>query len=331
MSSGGRSVAIMAAGACVAMLSACGASSGETGGDEDFTTSLQFGTANPGGVYYPLGAEYSTIFEDTIEVDGLGVTAIETGASVENLAKIGRGEIQLGLAQNNTAMDAVEGAGEFDGAQIENAGFMGKLYPEALHIVTRESTGIESLAEAEGKRIAIGPPGSASQQAAKDVLGAYGLDDGDYTALEEGFDDAKTKLQDGNADIVMEIMGVPYAGLQELEATTGDVTFLPVGDAELQTMLDETSYEEYEIPAETYEFLDEPVATPSAFSCLFGSTTQVSEDLGYEITKSLYENADQLTLPQKEDITTETALDGRGELPLHPGAERYFEEAGILG
>src|SRR5690625_5516109 len=82
------------------VLSACGAGSGETGEDEDFTTSLQFGTANPGGVYYPLGAEYSTIFEDTIVVDGLGVTAIEIGASVEHLAKIGRGEIQLGLAQD---------------------------------------------------------------------------------------------------------------------------------------------------------------------------------------------------------------------------------------
>jgi len=318
------------------LLTACGAPSGSGGGgngggggnEQDFQTNLQLGTGSTGGVYFPLGQELANIWEDNVEAEDFGVNAVETGASVENLASISRGELQLGIAQNNTGVQAVNGEGEFDGAAVENVGFMGQLYPEAIQVITLESTGIESIEDLEGRRVAVGPPGGATREAADLVLGAYGIED--YQATQEGFDDAKAKLQDGNIDASIEVLGVPGSSVQELQASTGEAVLLPISDEAISNIEEQSGYESYEIPAESYDFLDGPVQTVSAFACMFGSTNQVSEDLGYRLTSSMYENADQLTLPQKEFITVEDALTGRGELPLHPGAERYFEEQGIL-
>ena len=153
---------------------------------------------------------------------------------------------------------------------------------------------------------------------------------GDYEAFEEDFSTAQTKLQDGNLDASIEVVGVPSASISELQATTGEVKLIPIDSEEQQQISDESGYRPYEIPAEAYEFLDGPSQTVSAFATMFGSTTQVSEDLGYEITKTMFEQADQLTLAQKQFIVLDSALEGRGDLPLHPGAERYFQEEGIL-
>ncbi|QVQ51008.1 TAXI family TRAP transporter solute-binding subunit [Spiractinospora alimapuensis] len=326
-----RSVgALVAAAVLPATLVACGDDGGSAEPEENFTSSLQLGTGSVGGVYYPLGQEYANIFEDNIDEDGLQVSAVETGASVENLAMIARDELQLGIAQTNTAIEAANGEGDFDGAQVENAGFMGQLYPEAAQVITLESNGIDSVADLEGKTVAVGPPGGGTRQAAEAILSAHGIEEGDYTPLEEGFDDARSKLQDGNADASIEILGAPAASLQELQSTAGDVKLVPIEGDELQSIVEETNFEEYEITPEIYDFLDEPVSTISVFAAVYGSTNQISEDLGYEITKSLYENADAITMAQGELIDIEDALLGQGDVPFHPGSERYFEEQGLL-
>lgn len=307
-----------------------GGNGGGGGGEEDFITDLQLGTGSVGGVYFPLGQEMATILTDNIDVEGFNVSSVETGASVDNLVAISNGELQLGLAQNNTAQDAVAGEGEFEGAAVENAGWMGQLYPEAISIITLESTGIETIEDLEGQRIAIGPPGGATRAASELVLEAAGLEEGDYQAFEEDFSTGQTRLQDGNLDASIEVVGVPSSGISELQAVTGEVRLVPLDDDAIAEIEGNSGYSEFVIPEESYDFLDEPVPTVSAFSTLFGSTTQVSEDLGYEITRTVFENADDITLAQSEFITAEDALLGRGNLPLHPGAERYFEEEGLL-
>lgn len=323
------SVFVTAGLACGAPQGSGEGGGGEGGGEEDFITDLQLGTGSVGGVYFPLGQEMATIFSDNIDVEGFNVSSVETGASVDNLAAIARGELQLGIAQNNTAQEAVAGEGEFEGAAVENAGWMGQLYPEAISIITLESTGIETIEDLEGQRVAIGPPGGATRAAAELVLSAAGLEEGDYQAFEEDFGTAQTRLQDGNLDASIEVVGVPSASISELQAVTGEVRLVPLDDEAIAQIEENSGYEEYEIPQESYDFLEEPVPSVSAFATLFGSTTQVSPDLGYEITMALYENADDITLAQSEFISIEDALLGRGDLPLHPGAERYFEEEGV--
>ena len=282
-------------------------------------------------MYFPLGQELANILKNNINVQGFNVSSVETGASVDNLAQIARGDLQLGIAQNNTAQQAVAGEGEFKGGAVNNAGFMGQLYPEAISIITLKSTGINSVADLKGKRVAIGPPGGATRSAAELVLGAYGIKNSDFQAFEEGFGTAQTKLQDGNLDASIEVVGVPSSSISELQATTGQVKLIPIESAAQQKIADQSGYRPFEIPAKSYDFLNGPVPTVSAFATMFGSTTQISPDLGYKITKTMYENADKLTLAQKQFITPASALEGRGNLPLHPGAEKYFKEKGLLG
>ena len=293
----------------------------------DFTDSLTFGTGGAAGVYFPLGTEYANIFED--HIDGVTVNAIETGASVENLGQIFQEQMQLGLTQNDTAAAAMNGTGDFEGAQVDNVGWIGKLYPEAAHVITLEGAGFESIEDLAGKRIAVGPPGSGTRAVADAVLAAYGIEEGGYEPYEEEFGDARSLLQDGHLDASISVLGAPSSLLNEL-AATHDVKLLSVDPAVAEDVAQDSSLEAYTISADAYDFLDGEVTTLSVFAALVASTTQVSPELGYEITKVVYEQADQITLPQGALISIEEALIGQGDVPLHPGAEKYFEEQGIL-
>lgn len=313
-------------------LAACGSdddSSGaaDSGGSEDFVTDLTFGTGGTAGVYFPLGTEYANLFEE--HIDGVSVNAIETGASVDNLGRIAQGEMQLGLTQNNTAIEATKGEGEFDGLTIDNAGWLGQLYPEAAQVITLESGGFESIEDLKGKRISVGPPGSGTRAVAEAILSAHGIEVGDYEAFEESFGDARAKLQDGNLDASIEILGVPAGSLGEL-AATHDVKLLPIEASIAEQIAAETAFEPYTIPADTYEFTDADVSTLSVFAGVVASTTQVSPDLAYEITKVLYEHAGDISLAQSDLISIDDALLGSDGLELHPGAQQYFEEQGLL-
>lgn len=338
-----RMMTATAAGLVLVSLAACGgddngggSNGGDGGGDTtgaatgqegDFVTDLTFGTGGAAGTYFPLGSEYANILEDN--VDGITVNAIETGASVENLGQIFQEQMQLGLTQNDTAIAAINGEGDFEGAQVDNVGWMGKLYPEAAHIITLESAGIESVEDLQGKRVAVGPPGSGTRAVSDAILAAHGIEEGDYEAFEEEFGDAQGLLQDGNLDASIFVIGTPSGSLNEL-AATNDVHLVSLEQSVADEIAADSNFETYTLSSDTYDFLEEDVTTLSVFAALVGSTTQVSPEVGYEITKAIYENADQITLPQGDLITVEEALVGQGDVPLHPGAEQYFQEQGLL-
>ncbi|MFC4559952.1 TAXI family TRAP transporter solute-binding subunit [Virgibacillus kekensis] len=322
------------------VLSACGGggeegsgdSGGSGGGDSQGTkTNLTMGTGSVGGVYYPLGGEMANLWTDNIDVEGFDVSSVESGASVENIAKIESGDFQLGIAQNTTMINAVNSAGSFEGKEIKNVGVIASLYPEALQVVTLESTGIESIEDLKGKKVAIGPPGGATREAAEMVLSAYGIEEGDYQAYEEGFGDAKSKLQNGTIDASFAVVGVPSSTTDELASATGEVKFLDIEGDALQKVVDQSQYEAYTVEPGTYDWQDEPVQTITAMALLLGSTEQVSEDLAYQMTKTLFEKTGDMTIAQANMITKESALTGvPDELPLHPGAEKYFKEIGVI-
>ncbi|WLR50255.1 TAXI family TRAP transporter solute-binding subunit [Bacillus tianshenii] len=299
------------------------------GGEGNYITDLQLGTGSTGGTYFPLGQEIATVLNNNVEAEGFNVSAVSTGASNDNLARIMREDLQLGMTVHIPAKNAVDGEGEFDGVPVENVGFMGHIYPEVMQVVTLGSTGIESIADLKGKKVAIGPPGSGTQAAAKKILEAYGLKEGDYKAFEEGFGDAKNKLQDGQVDATFGFLGLPASSIDELQAQTKDVKYLPIEGDALATLEETTGYEGYEIAADTFEWLDAPVNTITAYAIMVGSTSQISEELGYQITKAMFENADSISHAQGAHITKENALKGSKGLPMHPGAKKYFEEAGI--
>ncbi|MFB4168065.1 TAXI family TRAP transporter solute-binding subunit [Virgibacillus sp. JSM 102003] len=315
------------------VLSACGDSGeGSSGGgdSEESMTNLTMGTGSVGGVYYPIGGEMANLFKDNIDVEGFDVSSVESGASVENIAKIQSGDFQLGIAQNTTMINAQNQTGEFEGKTTDKVGVIASLYPEGLQVVTLDSTGIESIEDLKGKKVAIGPPGGATREAAELVLSAYGIEKGDYEAYEEGFGDAKSKLQNGTIDASFAVVGVPSSTTDELANATNEVKFLDIEGEALQEVVDNSQYEAYTVEAGTYEWQEEPVQTVTAMALLLGSTEQVSKDLGYQMTKTLFEETDAMTIEQAKLITKDSALTGVGDLPLHPGAEKYYKEVGII-
>src|SRR5699024_1703307 len=120
----------------------------------------------------------------------------------------------------------------------------------------------------------------------------------------------------------------PVAGLTQISAQT-DVKLLSLDDDVAQEVEGSGSETVYDIPTDAYDFLEEDVQTVAVFAAIIASTTQVSEDVGYEITKATFENADDITVEAAQFIDIEEALLGIGDIPLHPGAERYFEEVGL--
>ena len=319
--------------AALLALTACGGDSGdngnggEAGGEENFTNDLVFATGGTAGVYYPFGGELATIYEN--EIDDVSVNYVESGGSAENVGQIYQEEWQIGFADNGTTNLAVQGElPGLEGEELDNIGWIANLYPEALHIVVRDDSEFESVADLEGATIAVGDAGSGTRITSDAVLASYGLEEGDYEPEVTDFGSSTEMLADNQIGATMFVVGTPVAGLTQLSAQT-DVRLLPVEDdvaAEVEEAGNETPYD---IPADAYDFLEEDLSTVAVFATIVASTTQVSEDLGYEITKATFENADTITVEAAQFVDIEEAVLGIGDIPLHPGAERYYEEEGI--
>ncbi|WP_067727724.1 TAXI family TRAP transporter solute-binding subunit [Oceanobacillus damuensis] len=180
-----------------------------------------------------------------------------------------------------------------------------------------------------GKNIAIGPPASETNSVSKLILAAYGIGDDDYNAYQEGFGDAADGVQDGNIDISIGILGLPAGSIESLQASAGDVKMLSLSDDAIAYIEENSGYLRYTIPQDMYDFLDSDIETVTAYAVLMGNTDTISEELGYELAKSMVENASENTHAQSEHMTLENALKGAEDLPIHPGAKRYYEEQGL--
>lgn len=178
-------------------------------------------------------------------------------------------------------------------------------------------------------KIAIGPPASATNTMSKVILGAYDIGEDDYEEFQEGFGDAADLVQDGNIDISVGVLGLPAASIESLQASTGDVVLLGIDDDKLAQIEEESGYEEYIIPEDSYDFLESDVTTVAAYAVMVANTDTIDEELGYELARIMVENVDEVTHAQADHMTLENALNGADGLPLHPGAARYYEEQGI--
>ncbi|EZH66960.1 TRAP transporter [Bacillaceae bacterium JMAK1] len=311
-----------------------GADDGDDADGEDAASSgdgsqLQIGTGSTGGTYYALGQEMANVISDN--ADGVTVNAVSTGASNENIARVHNGDLDLGMTVHIPALDALEGIGDFEGqGEFDQFGYMGYIYPETNQIAVRADSGIESIEDLEGMRVNLGPPNSASQSASLMILEAYGMTEDDIEVYEEGFGDGAGMLQDGNIDATFGLLGLPADNITELDSQI-DVELLSIDEDALDTIEENSMYERIVIPADTYDFLEEDINAIAAYAVLIGSNETIDEDLGYEITKALYENASSITHNQGMHMEdTDNLLLGNEGLPMHPGAERYFEEAGLL-
>lgn len=321
----GRLLAVVAASALV--LAACGDNGddgdGEAAGGQQFVT---LATGSTGGTYFPLGGAMAGVWNDNL--DGVRVSTQSSGASVENIRLLQQGEVDMIMAVNGVAADAIDGTGEFEGEDYDFQ-FMGNVYGEVTQIVATAESGITTIADLEGARVALGPPGSGTDVIARFILEAQGIDpDNDIEAFNDTFADAADGLRDGRLDAAFGILALPAGSIEEV-ATSVDINIVSIEGDLLDTLLDtDPTLSALDIPGGTYSGVDEDATTVTNWATLY-VPADLDEDLVYDLTRVFFEESESVAnaVAVGEQIQIDTALDGNS-IEVHPGAQRYFDEVG---
>ncbi|WP_445010566.1 TAXI family TRAP transporter solute-binding subunit [Vreelandella stevensii] len=288
---------------------------------------LSIATGGTGGVYYPIGGGFAEMINN--HIDGAQATAEVTGASVENMGLIMRGDADLALVLADTAYQAYTGTGDFEGRQIENTRALASVYPNAVQLVTLADSDIHSIADLAGKRVSVGAPGSGTELNARALLEANGVSYSDFTPQRLNFNETADAIRDGDIDAGFWSVGPPTSSILNLAATR-DIRLIGLSDEEIANAQEvEAVFAPYELAAGMYDGMDEAVQTIGIPNVLVVNA-DLDEELAYQLTQLLFENIDELIAvhPAANDTTVEFTM-GSTPVPLHPGAIRYFEEVGV--
>jgi len=287
---------------------------------------LSIATGGTGGVYYPIGGGFAEMINN--HIDGAQATAEVTGASVENMGLIMRGDADLALVLADTAYQAYTGTGDFEGRQIENTRALASVYPNAVQLVTLAESDIHSIADLAGKRVSVGAPGSGTELNARALLEANGVSYSDFTPQRLNFNETADAIRDGDIDAGFWSVGPPTSSILNLAATR-DIRLIGLSDEEIANAQEvEAVFAPYELAAGMYDGMDEAVQTIGIPNVLVVNS-DMDEELAYQLTQLLFENTDELIAvhPAANDTTVEFTMNST-PVPLHPGALRYFEEVG---
>jgi uncharacterized protein len=305
---------------------------------------FRIGTGGTSGTYYPIGGLLANAISSppgsrsceeggSCGVPGLVASALSSNGSVANINAIAGGTLESGFAQSDVATWAYTGTGIWEGQPaVENLRAIANLYPESIHLVARADAGIESVKDLAGKRVSLDEPGSGTLVDARIILEGYGLSEDDVDAEFLKSDQASDRMRDGALDAFFFVGGYPAGSIAEL-ASQHDVTLVPISCDEVPSICENyTFFAKDSVPGGTYEGVSEDTPT-LAVGAQWVTSADQPEELIYGITKALWNENTRAQLDaghaKGKLITQETALDGIG-IPLHPGAERYYKEAGLV-
>jgi TRAP transporter TAXI family solute receptor len=297
-------------------------------GAQDKTT-LSIVTGGTGGVYYPLGGGYGNILGK--ELPGVTATAQVTGGSVANLQLIGGGKADIAFTQVDAAWDAVNGLDKFPSKLPIRA--LAVLYPNHMHVVTVEGTGINKIEDVKGRRVSTGSPGSATEVYAIRVLEAAGIDhEKDIKKERLGVAESANAMKDKKIEAFFWVGGLPTAGVTDLAATPNTKIKL-IDIAHLTAKMNAKYgklYAEATIPASTYTGMVKDARNNTVWN-IMAVNASMSDDLAYKLTKVMLEKRADLALVHKEalNIKPEWQTSSRAGIEWHPGALKYFKEAGL--
>ncbi|AKU08952.1 MULTISPECIES: TAXI family TRAP transporter solute-binding subunit [Haloferax] len=289
----------------------------ESGGNGGTESRLSWHAGGTGGTYYPLSNEFKSVIEGQTDFT---IQVQSTGASVENVGSLARGDADFALIQNDVAYFARNGEGieAFQGSPVENLRGVATLYPETIHVVTLADTGIETPSDLSGATINTGDLGSGTQVNATQILEALGISD--YSEQNTGFSQASDQLKNGDIDAAFVVGGWPVGAIEELAATE-DVRIVPI-EGENRTAVKDAApfYADDEVPSGTYG-LENPAPTVSV-QAMIATNAEQPESTVESVTSAIFENVDELTI-KTDFISKESAQDGMS-IELHPGAQAYF-------
>lgn len=298
--------------------------SGCSGGSNE----LIIATGGTGGSYYPYGGAMATVF--AANISGYGFTSTSSGASAENARLLNKNEADLAILQNDVLDYAYNGTELFaEEGKLPNVKTIATLYPEVIQIVVAADSGIKSIADMKGKRISVGAAGSGTEANARQILTEYGITYDDIQVSYLSFAESSTGVQNMTLDGFFCTAGVPNPSILELN-TARKVSVLSVDADKAASLISKYPfYSVYEIESGVYDGVDQ--ATTVAVMATLACSADLNEDVVYQITKTLFEKQPDLAAAndKAKELTIEKGASAIS-IPLHPGAEKYYKEKGIM-
>ena len=294
---------------------------------------VTIGTGGVTGVYYPTGGAISRMVNKKAKIYNMKATVESTGGSVFNINAVLNGDLEFGIAQSDRQFQAVNGMKEWEGKPQSKLRSVFSIHPETVTLIASDESGIYSLADMKGKRIGIGNPGSGQLGNSRDALVLAGLDEkSDIQAEYIKAVEAASALQDERIDAFFYTVGHPNGSLKEATAGRIKVHIVEIPDV-TSLVAKYPYYAKALIPMKFY-----PNATnKSEQAATFGvkatlvTSADISDDIVYAITKEVFDNIEAFKKlhPAYSVLTKENMLEGRSA-PLHPGAVKYYKEAGLM-
>jgi len=291
---------------------------------------IAIGTGGTGGVYYPLGGGLANVLSKSLP--GVQATAEVTGGSVDNLKLINSGQSEIGFSMADAALDAFQGQDKFKSGKVPLRTLM-VLYPNRMHVVTIDGTGIEKMADLKGKRVSTGSPGSATEVMAFRVIEGAGLDkDKDMKRERLGVAESVNAIKDRKIDAFFWVGGLPTAAVTDLAATPG-VKMKLIDHAETVDKMNAkygNLYAPDTIKAGVYpgQTVDNKIAV--VWNILVTSE-KMSDDEAYAIVKTIIDKKADLVAVHREaeSFAIANQVKANSPIPWHPGAVKYFTEKGV--
>jgi TRAP transporter TAXI family solute receptor len=291
---------------------------------------FRIGTGGTAGTYYPIGGMIANAISNP---PNLVATAVASNGSVANINGIQSGTLESGFTQSDVAYWAYTGTGVYEGKpKVADLRLIANLYPETIHLVARKGANIKSVADLKGKRVSLDEPGSGTLVDARIILGAYGITEKDIKPEYLKPNQAGDKMRDGSLDAFFFVGGYPTSAISELASAGGGIDLVPVTGPEVDKMLKQYAFFAPDtIPANTYKGVGE--VKTIAVGAQWVTSAKLPEALIYEITKAMWNDSTRKLLDaghaKGRAITKASATAGAG-IPFHPGAEKFYKEAGLL-
>lgn len=324
--------------AMVFALVACGekqpASDGDASSDGDKSARgnviMTFGTADTGGSMYPAGAAVSQVWTNNVE--GVKCNTQTSTGSFQNCQDVSTGEVDVAVATSDVVLNAYNGTGKFaDIGKLDNLRVIGAVYTSVLSGVALKSSGLTYIHELLGKRVAVGPAASATENATLAAFDVMGIDSSNTSLENLGLGDGADSVGDGILDAAFGFAGLPIGGQLNLAATK-EIQVLDMTQEEIDKVLaGNAAYIQTTIPAGTYTGQTETTNT-FGVKCLIIVTADMDADLVYDLCKAMNEHTEELAAGNAllKDMTDPSFLCTQMPIPLHDGAQKYYSEQGLI-
>lgn len=291
---------------------------------------MTFGTADTGGSMYPAGAAVSQVW--TNNVQGVKCNTQTSTGSFQNCQDVSTGEVDVAVATSDVVLNAYNGTGKFaDIGKLDNLRVIGAVYTSVLSGVALKSSGLTYIHDLLGKRVAVGPAASATENATLAAFAAMDITK-DNTSLENlGLGDGADSVGDGILDAAFGFAGLPIGGQLNLAATK-EIQVLDMTQEEIDKVLaGNAAYIQTKIPAGTYTGQDNDANT-FGVKCLIIVTADMDADLVYDLCKAMNEHTEELAAGNAllKDMTDPSFLCTQMPIPLHDGAQKYYSEQGLI-